>query len=144
VLPDQEVSVADRPLAQQIFAEPDQHRAVELLAELFTGIGRSYAEIDDVLRGAASSGEPGLRELWHTSEQQRLTGARLWATALAEKGPLREGVDLDTATDLLWLHMAPDLYYRLVHVREWTAQRFEHWLRDTLSRALTPAQGIQA
>src|ERR671927_2039528 len=80
---DQRVAVIERPLPQRIRAEPDQRRAVELLAELFTGIDSRYAEIDAVLRGAAQSGEPGLRELWETSEQQRLVGARIWLTTLA-------------------------------------------------------------
>jgi hypothetical protein len=75
---------------------------VELLTGLFTGVGRRYARIDEVLRGADHSGEPGLRELWQTSEEQRLTGARIWATSLLGKGRFRDGVDLDTATDLVW------------------------------------------
>jgi AcrR family transcriptional regulator len=137
---DEAIAVGERPLAQEIFAEPDQHRAVELLAELMTGIGRRYSEIDHVLRGAASSGEPGLRELWDTSEAQRLTGARLWANALSSKGALREGVDVDAAVDLLWLYMAPDHYYRLVHGRGWTAARFEQWLVDTLRQQLLPPE----
>jgi AcrR family transcriptional regulator len=135
---DDDIAVEQRPLAQEIVAEPDQRRAVQLLAELITGIGRRYSEIDHVLRGAASSGEPGLRELWETSEGQRLTGARLWANALSSKGALRDGVDLDAAVDLLWLYMAPDHYYRLVHGRGWTTERFEQWLADSLSRQLLP------
>src|SRR5919199_3732678 len=111
---DQRVAVIERPLPQRIRAEPDQRRALELLAELFTGIDCRYAEIDAVLRGAAHGGEPGLRQLWETSEQQRLIGARAWAATLAEKGPLRTGLDVDSAVDLLWLYMAPDLFHRLV------------------------------
>src|SRR5436305_5538300 len=87
---DQNVAVVQRPLAEQIRHEPDPHRAVQLLAGLISGIGRRYARIDEVLHGAAHSGDPGPRELWQTSEQQRLTGARIWATTLAGKGPLRE------------------------------------------------------
>src|SRR3954465_5601102 len=122
---DEKLSMVERPLAEQIREEPDAPRAVELLAGLFTGIGRRYARIDEVLRGAAHSGEPGLRELWQTSEEQRLTGPRIWATALAGKGSFRDGVDVDTAADLLWLHMAPDQYQRLVHVRGWAAGRLQ-------------------
>jgi AcrR family transcriptional regulator len=135
---DEEIAVRERPLAKEIFDEPDQYRAVELLAELVTGIGRRYARIDRVLGGAASSGEAGPRELWATSEAQRLTGARLWANALSSKGPLREAVDLDTAVDVLWLYMAPDNYHRLVHDRGWPAERFQRWLAETLCRALLP------
>src|SRR3954470_9588293 len=114
---DEKLTMVERPLAEQIRQEPDPRRAVELLAGLFTGIGRRYARIDEVLRGAAHSGEPGPRELWQTSEEQRLAGARIWAACLSGKGRFRDGVDIDTATDLLWLHMAPDQYHRLVHDR---------------------------
>ena len=137
---DEKLSMVERPLAEEIRQEPDPHRAVELLARLFTGVGRRYARIDEVLRGAAHSGEPGLRELWQSSEEQRLTGARIWATSLAGKGPFRDGVDLDTATDLLWLHMAPDQYHRLVHVRGWSDDRFQRWLIDSLTGLLLPPQ----
>jgi TetR/AcrR family transcriptional regulator, regulator of autoinduction and epiphytic fitness len=135
---DEKLSMVERPLAEQIRQEPDAHRAVELLAGLFTGVGRRYAQIDEVLRGAAHGGEPGLRELWQTSEAQRLTGARIWATILLGKGSFRDGVDVDTATDLLWLHMAPDQYHRLVHVRGWSDDRFQRWLVDSLTRLLLP------
>lgn len=135
---DERVAVIDRPLAHRVRAEPDQRRAVELLAELVTVIGSRYAEIDAVLRGAAHGGEPGLRELWETSENQRLIGARVWVTTLAEKGPLREGLDVETAVDVLWLYMAPDLFHRLVHGRGWSAERFRAWLTETLCRVLLP------
>jgi AcrR family transcriptional regulator len=135
---DERVAVIERPLAQRIRAEPDQRRAVELVAELFTGIDSRYAEIDAVLRGAAHGGEPGLRELWETSEQQRLFGARLWLSILAEKGPLRAGLDVDDAVDALWLYMAPDLFHRLVHHRGWSQEHFQSWLTDTLRQLLLP------
>jgi AcrR family transcriptional regulator len=135
---DEKLTMVERPLAEQIRQEPDPRRAVELLAGLFAGVGRRYARVDEVLRGAAHSGEPGPRELWQTSEEQRLTGARIWATTLAGKGPFRDGVDVDTATDLLWLHMAPDQYHRLVHVRGWSDDRFQRWLVDSLTGLLLP------
>jgi TetR/AcrR family transcriptional regulator, regulator of autoinduction and epiphytic fitness len=135
---DEKVAVADRPLASQVRSEPDPYRAVELLAELFTGIGGRYAEIDAVLRGAAHSGDPDLRTMWQTSEEQRLFGARMWVTTLAEKGSLRPGVDVETAVDVLWLYMAPDQYHRLVHGRGWSPERFQEWMSDTLCRLLLP------
>jgi AcrR family transcriptional regulator len=135
---DEKLSMVQRPLAGQIRQEPDAHRAVELLAGLFTAIDSRYARIDEVLRGAAHSGEPGLRELWQTSEEQRLTGARIWATCLAGKGRFRDGMDVETATDVLWLYMAPDQYHRLVHVRGWSDERFQRWLIDSLTRLLLP------
>jgi TetR/AcrR family transcriptional regulator, regulator of autoinduction and epiphytic fitness len=137
---DEQLTMVQRPLAEQIRQEPVPYRAVELLADLFSGVGRRYAEIDEVLRGAAHSGEPGLRELWHTSEEQRLTGARIWATALAGKGRFRDGVDIESATDVLWLYMAPDQYHRLVHVRGWSEDEFRRWLIDSLTALLLPPE----
>jgi AcrR family transcriptional regulator len=136
---DEPIAVQERPLPQQIVAEPDQRRAVELLAQHIAALCGRYALIDDVLRGAASSGEPGLRELWDTSEAQRLTGARIWADTLSAKGRLRDGVSRAAAVDVLWLYMAPDVYYRLVHGRGWTPKRYEAWLAETLRRELLPA-----
>jgi AcrR family transcriptional regulator len=131
---DRAVAVADRPTAQQIMDEPDVGRAVQLLAALITGISDRYAEINEVIRGAAGTGEAALRELWETSESQRLGGARIWTRALAAKAPLR--ADEQTTVDLLWLLMAPDHYHRLVHVRGWTSERYQDWLVTGLTALL--------
>src|ERR1700712_5650111 len=50
---DEKLAMVQRPLAEEIRQEPDPHRAVAMLAGLFTGIGRRYARIDEVLHGAA-------------------------------------------------------------------------------------------
>jgi AcrR family transcriptional regulator len=128
------VAVAERPSAQQVMDEPDVGRAVELLAALMTGIGDRYAKINEVIRDAVGTGEAALRELWKTSESQRLAGARHWTRALADKAPLR--ADEQTTVDLLWLLMAPDHYHRLVHVRGWTTERYRDWLATGLTALL--------
>jgi AcrR family transcriptional regulator len=135
---DEAVAVSDRPAADEIRAEPDPRRTVELLAAHFTEVNGRYAQVDEVLRGAAQSGEPELRELWRTSEEQRLIGARMWLTTLAGKGPLREGLDPDTAVDLMWFFMAPGHLHELVHERGWSPDRYRTWLADTLARTLLP------
>ena len=141
---DRKLTILQRPLAIQVIAEPDQRVAVGLLARLFTEIGGRYAEIDHVLRGASSAGDAGLQELWRTSEAQRLAGARAWITALTEKGPLRDHLDQDTAVDIMWLHMAPDLYYRLVCDRGWSPERFERWLADGITHHLLPPEPLRS
>jgi AcrR family transcriptional regulator len=140
---DAPVAIADRPSAQQVVDEPDPHRAVELLAAVATGINSRYAEINEVVRGAAGTGEAALRELWETSEAQRLAGAWIWARALAAKGALR--ADEATTVDLLWLHLAPESYHRLVHVRGWSPERYQRWLAAGLAGLLAdPSGGVAA
>ena len=135
---DEPVPVGQRPVVERVRAAPDQLTAVAVLAAHLTGVAGRYAEINEVLHTAADSGEPALRELWATEEDQRLIGARLWLRLLAEKGGLTGGVGRTHAADLLWLLMAPDHYFRLVHVRGWTPRRYERWLATAISNVLRP------
>lgn len=125
---DEPVAVSDRPVALEIEAEPDLDRAIDLLTAHFAALWARYAAIDDVLRGAAESGEDELRALWRASEEQRLTGARKWITTLIAKAPLADGVDLDGAVDVMWLLMAVDNYQRLVTGRGWDVDRCRAWI----------------
>ena len=133
---DEPVPVARRPAADQIRAEPDQRRAVELLARHLTAVASRYAQINEVLHAAADGGEADLRELWETEEDQRLTGARFWIEVLTGKGPLRPGLSHGDAVDVMWLLMSPDNYYRLVHRRRWTAQKYQRWLAASITQLL--------
>jgi AcrR family transcriptional regulator len=135
---DEPVPIARRPTTDQIRREPDQRRAVELLAQHLTGVASRYAQINEVLHTAADGGEQDLRELWETEEAQRLTGARFWTDTLSSKGPLQPGLSHGDAVDVLWLLMSPDNYFRLVHRQHWTPQKYEHWLAVTISRLLFP------
>ena len=86
------VAIAERAPFQAVLAEPDPYQAIMLMVGHLTDLWGRYALIREVLRGAASSGEPALRELWDLSEQQRLTAAQTFIAALARKGPLRGGL----------------------------------------------------
>ena len=133
---DAPVPVARRPATDRIRAEPDQRRAVQLLAQHLTGVASRYAQINEVLHAAADSGDEDLRELWRTEEDQRLTGARFWVDVLTRKGPLRPGLRRDDAVDMMWLLMSPDNYYRLVHQRRWTSGKYQRWLTDSITELL--------
>ncbi len=91
-----------------------------------------------MLRGAASSGEPALRELRSAGEQQRVVAARRFIVALAAKGQLRPGLRRAEAIDITWLHTAPEHYHALVTERGWSRARYQRWLIDTLTHALLP------
>jgi len=137
---DEPVPVAKRPLADRVRAEPDPHKAVRLLAQHLTAVAGRYAVINEVIHTAANSGEDELRELWETEEEQRLVGARIWIGLLTEKGPLPQGLDVNSAVDTLWLLMAPDHYHRLVHRRGWTRAKYQRWLVASIGRWLLPGR----
>ena len=48
---------------QHVLAEPDPYRAGTLMVDHLADLWRRYAPIREVMRGAASSGEPALRDL---------------------------------------------------------------------------------
>lgn len=132
------VTIAEREPFQAVVAEPDPRRAVVLMAGHLADLWGRYAQIREVLRGAASSGEPALRELWDLSEQQRLTAARRFVATLAGKGPLRDELDHDTAAEITWVHISPGNYLNLVIQRGWTQGAYQRWLARTLTAALLP------
>jgi len=133
---DEPIPVARRPATDQIRAEPDQRRAVQLLARHLAGVASRYAQINEVLHAAADGGEEDLRELWETEENQRLTGAQFWVEVLTGKGRLRAGLRHSDAVDVMWLLMSPDNYYRLAHRRRWTRQKYQRWLAASINQLL--------
>jgi hypothetical protein len=135
---DRPLPVAERDAFQAVVAEPDAYGAVVLMVEHLAELWRRYAPIREVMRGAASNGEPELRHLWDLSEQQRRSGARAFIDTLTTKSPLRDGLDSDTATDIVWVHMSPDVYLGLVGRRSWSEAAYCHWLIDTLAASLLP------
>jgi AcrR family transcriptional regulator len=143
---DDPTPIAARPSVAAIIDEPDQHKAVVLIAAHLTAVAQRYARIHEVVRGAAASGEQELTRLWNNEEHQRLLGARHWIEVLAAKAPLRDDLDPATAADIMWLLMAPDNYARLVHDRGWSARRYQRWLIDSISALCAggPEEPIQA
>ena len=135
---DEAASVAEREPWQRVLAEPDPYRAVQLEVAHLSELWSRWAELKEVLRGAASSGEPTLRELWATGEEQRLLAAQRFVSALAAKGPLRDGLGKQAAIDIAWTFTSPEHYQALVAERGWPPARYEHWLTDTLTHALLP------
>ena len=138
---DRPIPVSQRPLAAKIGEEPDRRRAIELLATHLTTAASRYAPVYEVLRAAADSGEPDLRALWETEEEQRLAGARHWIDVLRRKGNSNPpGFDVRSAVDVLWLLMASDNFSRLVYRRGWSEARYRRWLIAAIS-ALFPSDG---
>jgi hypothetical protein len=100
-------------------------------------INQRVAAILEALRNAAAA-DDDIAQLYATHKQQRLTGARYVAEALAALGPLRDNIDLDTATDLLWTFNDPALWTDLVTDRGWPPDHYQTWLARTLQDSLLP------
>lgn len=47
---------------------------------------------------------------------------------MASDGLLRSGLDVESATDMLWAVSAPGVHRRLIQLRGWTAERYEEFM----------------
>lgn len=132
---DEPVPVRERTWFRAMLADPDQAGTLRRYAAGVTGIASRYAEIEEVVHGAAGA-DPEIRELWRTNEEQRLAGTGIVVDNLLAKGRLR--LERDPARDVLWLLVSSEHYRRLVLDRGWPAQLYEQWLATTMSQQLLP------
>jgi AcrR family transcriptional regulator len=130
---DEDLDVASRSRFQRLLAEPDPVATLQIFAEHCADLAGRYSALDEVVRQAAGSDDE-IRELWQTSETQRLKAARLVVANLAGKAELR--LPEDRAADVLWLLMAPDVHRRLVHGRRWSRARYIAWYAETMRSQL--------
>ncbi len=90
-------------------------------------------------RSGTAPAAHSIADLYATLKHQRLIGARITVDALASLGPLRHGLDLDAATDLLWMLKDPALWTALVTDCGWPADRYQAWLAAAMQDSLLPA-----
>jgi hypothetical protein len=118
----------------------DQQVMLGLQARNDRMINQRVAPLFEAVRNASAT-DDDIAQLYATLKQQRLTGARITIEALAALGPLRDDVDLDTATDILWALKDPALWTALVADRGWPADRYETWLARAMQQSLLPSSG---
>jgi AcrR family transcriptional regulator len=74
-------------------------------------------------------------QLAPATELYRATVVKL-ADRIAELGGLREGVDVQLATDVLWFYFGYQSYFTLHDDNGWSYERAERWLADQACQAL--------
>ena len=120
---------------QQIRDEPDPHRRIVLLASLGRSILERRAAVDEVVRGAAAA-DPEIASLRDLGKAQRFTSQRELLRMVVGAAGLRQGLDVETAADVLYAIGSPETYRLLVIDRGWSGPRFERWYAETLERLL--------
>ena len=127
--------ILEQDPAQQIRDEPDPHRRIRLLASLGRSILERRAAVDEVVRGAAAA-DPEIASLRDLGKAQRFAGQRELLRMVVGAAGLREGLDVETAADVLYAIGSPETYRLLVIDRGWSGPRFERWYAETLERLL--------
>jgi len=74
---------------------------------------------------------------WRDRLQHRLEGCRAIVARLQKEGTLRQGLDPETAADLLWNITSLRTWEDLVLDRKWSARQYEDRITELLLLALT-------
>lgn len=135
---DAPVPVRERPWVQEALHQRDPQAMLRLQARNDRIVHQRVAPLYEAVRNASAT-DDDIAQLYTTLKQQRLSGARLTIEALAALGPLRDDLDLDTATDVLWVLKDPALWTAFVTDRGWPVDRYEAWLARAMQLSLLPS-----
>jgi AcrR family transcriptional regulator len=135
---DEPIAVADRPWFRPVWDAATPAAALDAYAAVCTLIGGRAARIFETVRRAADAA-PETAELWRTLRANRRAGARMVVEHLAVLGPLRPGLGVERAADVLWTFNDPALYAALVHEAGWPEPDFRDWLAGAMRAALLGA-----
>lgn len=133
---DTETQLQDREAFQAVLAATDPETLLDRLADLAAAVHDRSWDVMEIARGAASS-DPAIARIYEQRPQARRKNQRAVAKRLAELGALPNGTSVETATDLLWLYTAPEIYRMLVIERKWSPGRYRAWFRAVVAGALT-------
>jgi AcrR family transcriptional regulator len=137
---DQEnVPIQDRGWYREVLAEPDPERALRLGAHEARLVKERAGGLFAVLRSAAGS-DADSAALWERINAEFHANQRAVIELL---GPLRPGLEIDRAADIMWTLNHPDVWELLVGRRGWTPDEWEEWFVTTLSAQLLGGASAQ-
>ena len=120
---------------RQALSANDPETRLRLAAPIARQIHDAQSATFDLLRGAGVVA-PELAKLEQQRECLRYERQERMVASLRDAGRLRPDLDFTTARDIFWMLTGRDIYRMLVHEREWSSQKYQDWLADTLVRSL--------
>jgi AcrR family transcriptional regulator len=130
-----DAGVAQREWYRAVLDEPDPARRLRLNARNARVVKTRIAPLLEVIRNGApvDADVAALSDLVQTDfyENQRTI-----VEGIHRGKALRRGLDIATATDILWTLNHPDTWLLLVGRRGWTPERWEKWFGDTACELL--------
>ncbi|GAA3434014.1 TetR/AcrR family transcriptional regulator [Kutzneria kofuensis] len=132
---DEPVPVAERPWFRPVWDAATPADVLDAYAGVCVLINGRAARIFEVVRRAADQ-TAEIAELWETLQRNRRAGARMVVDHAFATGPLAAGLDIDRATDILWIYNDPAHYDALVTHHGWSEHDYRTWLSSQARHAL--------
>jgi AcrR family transcriptional regulator len=125
------IPVGEQPWYRRVLDEPDPECQLRLNMRNSLMVKTRAGAMLEVIR-TASSADPDICALWARIQTEFYDNQHAIVRSIADKGALAEGLDVATATDILWALNHPSLYALLARERGWSPERYEQWLGDLL------------
>ena len=129
------VPVGEQPWFREVLDEPSPRRQLLLNMRNSRTVKVRVGALMEVIRDAAA-GDAEIRALWERIQTEFRANQRVVVQSLEAKGALREGLDVDGATDILWSLNHPTLFGLLTRERGWSPARYEQWLGELICAQL--------
>ena len=129
--------MVERANVQAVSEEHDQHRQLQMFAEVVAKNLNQVAVISEIMTEAAKV-EPDFDRILQKLNKQRLEHMAFAVQQIAANGPFRENADGDYARETVWTLTSPEVFLLLTRDRGWSKERYAAWLADMLIRGLLP------
>jgi AcrR family transcriptional regulator len=133
--------VVERSWVQEVAAAPDGARRLALAMEHGSLIYRRLGPVWPAVLAAMA--EPEVREAWAGIIRGRREGMRRIVDLMAARGELREGLDPELATDILFGLHRHELYLAFTVECGWSFDRYRAWTFAVLCSQLLPPEIAQ-
>jgi AcrR family transcriptional regulator len=127
--------VLDQDRPRQVREEKDQRRQLAMFAEDIAERTARGRPVDDVIRSAGEV-DPVLAKKRTEMHAERLANLRVFVGWVRANGPLRPGLDEETAAATVWTVTGPDVHRLLVDDLGWGHEQYRSWVHHTLESAL--------
>jgi len=126
-----------RPWYQEAQSSDDPGRILELLV---TGGGDIIGRLSPISRAIeeAAAVEPSVAESQKALIRSRREGMRLLLERVAAVGRLRAGLDVDKATDIVFVLDSPEMFRRFA-ARDWSLDEWTRWTLSALQQLILGA-----
>jgi TetR/AcrR family transcriptional regulator of autoinduction and epiphytic fitness len=129
------LALLERPGPQRVLRVSDPVQQLHLFAADIANILERVAPLFEVLRMAAKT-EADIAELLQNLLAERMRNMQVFVGQLAAQSPLRPGLDVAQAAEIVWALTSPEVYNLFTVDRRWAKEKYVQWLGDTLVRLL--------
>jgi AcrR family transcriptional regulator len=128
------VPLSERDWYLAILKEPDPVAKLGAYAESIARIHARVGEIHRLVRDAGTT-DHAMATLWRLEHEQRRQGMEPVASSLHALGALRQDVDVETATNTLWVLSSPENYWLLTDIAGLSLTAYTTWLHQAMLHA---------